>query len=144
MMTGYLTTMGEVGDRGSGEERKDKPSAVLRSGVGVVESVPTLCLDQIPPSFVSLIAGHDNMLDVHTRVLDRKLVLDLPDTTGDDRDGGETFLEGVTVAPVSEIAMSDVNGDVLLRTLIRGGYEIHPAVTHCGNGLVGLETKGGP
>jgi hypothetical protein len=100
------------------KKREHEPSAVLRSGAGVVESVPTLGLDQIPPGLVSLITGHDDIPDADTGVFDCQLLLNLPDATGDDGDRGETVLDGNSVAPVSEIAVPHVNGDVL-QTLIR-------------------------
>ena len=79
----------------------------------MVEPVPTLGLDQIPPSFVSFVTSHDDMLDVHTRVRGRQFLLDFPDTTGDDGDRGETLFEGNVFAPVSEVPVPHVDGDVL-------------------------------
>ena len=59
---------GEVRD----EQRKqeNEPSAVLRRGVGMVQPIPTLGLDLTPPRLVSLVAGHDDVIDVHIRVLE--------------------------------------------------------------------------
>ena len=110
----------------------------------MVEPVPTLCLDQIPPSFVSFVAGHNDMFDVHARVLDRELFLDLPDTTGDDGDRSETLFEGGSVAPVPEVPMSHVDGNVLhINQRCIYMDEIHPAITYWRDGLIRLEIKGG-
>jgi len=80
----------------------------------MIDPVPALGLDQIPPGLISLVAGHNDMLGVHTRVLDRQFLLDLPDATSEDGDRSETFLDGGPVAPVTEIPMPRVDGDVLL------------------------------
>jgi hypothetical protein len=95
------------------EQESDGPFAVIGEGVGMIDPVPTLGLDQIPPIFIFLVAGHDNMPGVHTRILGGQLFLYLPHTAGEDGNGGETFLRGVTVAPVGEISMPLVDGDVL-------------------------------
>lgn len=79
----------------------------------MINPIPTLGLDQIPPSFISLVASHDNVPGVHTGILDRQLLLYLPDTAGEGRNGGETLFKGIAVAPVTEISMPLVDGDVL-------------------------------
>ena len=83
----------------------------------MVQPVPTLGLDQVPPGLVSLVAGHEYMVDVHARVLERQLFLDLSNATSNDRDGGETFLEGDSITPITEVAMSHVNGNVLATSI---------------------------
>ena len=106
----------DSGRSGLGQEkdsRKDEPSTIFCGCVGMVQSVPTLGLDQVPPGLVSLVAGHDDMIDFHVRVLKRQLLPDLPDAAGDDRDRSETFLEGDSIAPAAEVATSHVNGNVL-------------------------------
>ena len=94
----------------------------------MIDPVPTLGLDQIPPSFVSLVAGHNNMPDVHARVLDGQLFLHLSNTSGDDRNGGETLFKGDAVAPVTEITMPHMDGDVLLasirNTSTKGNFDL--------------------
>ena len=96
------------------EKGYNEPSVVLGDGVGMIKPEPTLGPDQIPPSFVSLVAGHNNMPGVHTRILYGQLFLYFPNTAGDDGNGGETLLKGDTIAPVTEITMPNVDGDVLL------------------------------
>ena len=36
----------------------------------MVQPIPTLGLDLTPPRLVSLVAGHDDVIDVHIRVLE--------------------------------------------------------------------------
>jgi hypothetical protein len=83
MMTGYLTAAGEVRNKRE-EKRENEPCAVLRAGGGMVEPIPTLGRDKIPPSLVSLVASHDDVFRVHTGELDRQLLLNLPDTASED------------------------------------------------------------
>lgn len=129
------------------EERQNhEPSAILRSGAGVVNPVPTLGFDQIPPSLVPLITGHNDIPDTHTGVLDCQLLLDLPDATGDGGDRGETLLNGISVAPVSKVPMPHVNGDVL-HMLIRRVFllvKLYSARTHRRDRLIRLKAESGP
>ena len=112
----------------------------------MIDPVPALGLDQIPPGFISLIAGHNDTLSIHARVLDRQLLLDLPDTASDDGDRSETFLERDSIAPATEISVPDVDSDVLFRIHQRHIpiNEEDLMATHRRDRLIILETEGRP
>lgn len=83
------------------------------------------------------------MSGIHTRVLEGQLFLYLPDTAGDDGNRGETLFNGVTAAPVTEVSMPHVYGDVLW-TFMRNASETDLNSTHGRDRLIGFETKSIP
>ncbi|KAF9786654.1 hypothetical protein BJ322DRAFT_663309 [Thelephora terrestris] len=61
----------------------------------MAETMTTLGLDRIPSRLVSLVACRNNKPDVHTRILGRPVLQDLPDAVGDGRNCSETLPEAL-------------------------------------------------
>lgn len=78
----------------------------------MINAQPPHLLDGRPPVWVAFVRGHDDGVGADV-VFVVELHLDFADAAGDHVDGGEAVSDRDDAAPVFEVAVADVDGNVL-------------------------------
>jgi hypothetical protein len=94
------------------KEAKNLPGTQQANRSRIIQDVPPLCFDFCPPSRITLVARHDDVLHVDALTL-AQFFLHFTDATRDHGHGWVTFLYGEIATVRPEVVATGVNGDVL-------------------------------
>lgn len=92
------------------------------SRIRVIDPIPALGSDLLPPGSILLVTCHDNMLNRDSLAIENFL-FDFLDSPCDHRYGCKAVAQKHSSTPSCEITMADVDGDPLKKSIRNKGRE---------------------